>query len=147
MNELAIAAKIALANTFLMYFKAHSYHWNVECMNFSEMHGFFGGLYEELYGAVDPLAEEIRALGVYAPISLTELYGAKTVSEDSTKPTSVQLMLSGLLNDNTVVIESLNRAFDLAISQKNQGFADFLAGRLDVHAKHAWMINSYLKGV
>ena len=30
MEQLTAALHIALANTFTMYFKTHSYHWNVE---------------------------------------------------------------------------------------------------------------------
>ena len=146
MDELSITAKIALSNTFVMYFKAQSYHWNVEGKNFTEMHGFFGGVYEELHAAIDPLAEEIRTLGVYAPVSLNEVYASKTINEDVTKPDSVSAMLMNLLDANSATVESLNKAFDAAVKQNNQGFANFLADRLDKHAKHAWMIKSFLKG-
>ena len=56
-------AKTAFANTFLMYFKAHSYHWNIEGSDFPQMHEFFGDLYDEIYGSVDKFAEEIRLPG------------------------------------------------------------------------------------
>ena len=60
-------ARTALADTFFMYQKAHSYHWNVEGNLFPMLHEFFGNLYEEIYGAVDPMAEQIRSLNEYAP--------------------------------------------------------------------------------
>lgn len=144
MNELEIAAKIALANTFVLYFKAHSFHWNVEGRNFAEMHGFFGDLYEELYGAVDPMAEEIRACGYYAPRSLNELYNYKTLV-DINETTSVEEMLIELVNANATTLESLNKLFDLLTAAKKQGFADFVAGRIDSHEKHGWMLRSFLK--
>lgn len=146
MEELKLVAKVVLADTFVMYFKAHSYHWNVEAKNFSEMHGFFGGIYEELHGAIDVIAEEIRALDEYAPISLMELYNYKTVAEDASKPVSVNGMLVTLGVNNEQVIESLNKLFQVATANNKQGLADFAAGRLDVHNKHGWMIRSYLKG-
>ena len=67
MEELATAMKIVLANTYAMYFKAQGHHWNVEGKDFSQMHDFFSGIYEELIGAADTIAEEIRALDVFAP--------------------------------------------------------------------------------
>ena len=144
MNELEIAAKIALANTFVLYFKAHSFHWNVECKNFAEMHGFFGDIYGEVYGAVDPMAEEIRACGYYAPRSLNELYNYKTIT-DINETTSVEEMLMDLVNSNATTLESLNKLFDLLTAAKKQGFADFVAGRIDAHEKHGWMLRSFLK--
>lgn len=144
MNETVIAAKIALANTFVLYFKANSYHWNVEGMFFSQFHEFFGELYEEIYGAVDPMAEEIRALGAYAPRSLNEMYQYKTIN-DLNDAESVQDMLADLVNANATTIESLNKLFDLLTEEKKQGFADFVAGRIDAHEKHGWMLRSFLK--
>lgn len=140
-----ISAKNVLADTFIMYFKAHTYHWNVEGKNFSEMHSFFGDLYEELHGAVDVIAEEIRALDEYAPISLMELYNSKTIAEDSVKPSSSVEMLALLLVANNQVTNDLNNLFKAATAANKQGLADFAAGRLDVHAKHGWMLRSFLK--
>jgi len=146
MDELAAALKIALANTFVMYFRAHSYHWNVEGPNFNDYHGYFGGLYDEVYGAVDPIAEHIRAIDKYAPISIADLYDAKTISEDGTLITSTQQMFANLVSSNNEVIASLNKAQELAVYAKQQGLANFLQDRLDVHAKHGWQLRSLAKG-
>ena len=84
MDELQTALKKVLANTFVMYFKTHTYHWNVEGMFFPQLHEFFGNLYEELYNAVDPIAEHLRAMDSYTPVSLAELTGLSTVMETLT---------------------------------------------------------------
>lgn len=146
MNELTITAKVALANTFLMYFKAQAYHWNVEGKDFPQLHGFFGDLYEDVYGAIDTLAEEIRALGDYAPRSLEELYTFKTIDGANDATTGIT-MIQDLIACNDQVIVSLNKLFDLATASKEQGLADFAAGRLDAHKKHGWMLRATSKTV
>lgn len=143
MNELQAALKIALGNTTVMYFKAHSYHWNVEGIIFSQYHEFFGDLYEELYGAIDPIAEHIRAIDGYAPISMMDLISARTVEEDYIRPVMIADMLQNLIAANTATIESLNKAFNLATG--NNGLQNFLADRLDQHAKHGWQLKASLK--
>lgn len=145
MNELSAALKIALANTFVMYFKAHSYHWNVEGSDFSEYHSFFGDLYDELYDAIDPIAERIRTLDVYAPVSLVDLLAAATIAEDTTAPVTGRAMMSSLAQSNAEVIGSLNKSFEYAQASNNQGVMNYIADRLDMHAKHGWMIRSFLK--
>lgn len=145
MEELKLSTKIALANTFIMYFKAQSYHWNVEGINFSQYHGFFGEIYQEIYGSVDTIAEELRALGEYAPHSLMDLYTYKTIAEDEVLPTSIPDMLTSLETANKEVIDSLNNLFNKASEQNEQGLADLAAARLDAHKKHGWMIRSSLK--
>lgn len=145
MEQLQQSLNQVLANTFVMYFKAHSYHWNVEGRNFSQDHAFFGDLYETLHGNIDTIAEQIRALGPYAPKSLMELYNSKTIMEDDEKPASFQAMIMNLLVANNEVTGSLNRLFTESSNANNQGLADFAAGLLDAHAKHGWMLRSYLK--
>ena len=145
MNELSAALKIALANTFVMYFKAHSYHWNVEGPNFNDYHGYFGGLYDELFGAVDPIAEHIRAIDQYAPVGLADLYDAKTVIDDQSRVLFTKQMFSNLIDANDEVIASLNKAYDLANYSKQNGLANFIQDRLDVHAKHGWQLRALSK--
>jgi starvation-inducible DNA-binding protein len=127
-----------------MYFKAQSHHWNVEGINFSQFHDFFGTLYEEVYSAVDPLAEELRALDSYAPRTISEIYEFKTINEGNVSVTPQQ-MLQDLQIANDGVLESLNKSMEIAVRENKQGLADFLAGRIDVHNKHGWMIRSHLK--
>lgn len=145
MNELQIALNIVLANTYVMSFKAQSYHWNVEGMLFPMFHDFFGDLYGELYGSVDTLAERIRTLDGYAPVSMMGLLRYATVREDDVKPNSASAMVSNLLADCAETTTSLNKAFALAEDQNNQGLMDILASRLDALAKHSWMLKSILK--
>jgi starvation-inducible DNA-binding protein len=145
MDELKTALRIVLADKFFMYFKAHSYHWNVEGMFFSQFHDFFGNIYQDVYSSIDTAAEQLRALDEYAPISIEEIHTYKTIQEDDDKPVNVSAMLQNLQTANTKVIDSLNKLFELADAQNEQGLADWAAGRLDSHKKHAWMIRSSLK--
>jgi starvation-inducible DNA-binding protein len=141
MNE---TAKEALANTFVMYFKAQSYHWNVEGINFPQMHEFFGDLYLELYGSVDTFAEQIRALGEYAPKNLDEIFRLKSIDGENVA-TNASAMVADLLIANNQSIATLNKLFGELDAAGEQGFADFVASRLDAHKKHGWMLKSILK--
>jgi starvation-inducible DNA-binding protein len=145
MDKLIAQLRVILGNTFTMYFKAHSYHWNVEGVHFSQYHDFFGEIYEDVYGAVDPFAEEIRKLDTYAPISLMEIYGYKTIMEDSAKPADLLAMLINLLMANTELLSNLTVAFDEATAQKQQGLANFIADRMDKHKKFEWQISASIK--
>lgn len=137
-------ARTALADTFFMYQKAQSYHWNVEGMFFHQFHEFFGNLYEEIYGAIDPLAEHIRTLGEYTPRNIEEMYDDKTV-DCQNRATSAKDMVADLLKTNDQVIVSLNNLFKELETKDEQGFMDFVASRLDAHKKHGWMLKATLK--
>ena len=143
MNELNEQMKVVLADSFMMYLKAQGYHWNVEGILFPMLHDFFGKIYEEVYASIDVTAEEIRALGASAPHTLIEFDKYRTVT-DSTA-TNAQGMIADLVQVNQTVLSSLNNAFVLAEKANEQGLLDYLAGRIDAHKKHAWMLTSTLK--
>ena len=145
MDELVTSMKIVLANTFAMYFKAHGHHWNVEGKDFSQLHDFFANLYQELFAAADTIAEEIRALDDYAPYNMTELASTTTVKESNIYGVDVSGMLTDLIDANVSVTEALNSAHKLADAEGNRGLVNLLEERLDVHAKHAWMLNATSK--
>lgn len=130
-----------LSDTYLMYFKAHSYHWNVEGSNFPQYHEFFGNLYEELFAAIDTIAEQIRTLDLYAPVSLAKIIADASFDEDITVQTPEQ-MFKNLSNANDRVLVSLMKAFQKAEAESEIGLSDFLQGRIDVHNKHGWMLKA-----
>jgi starvation-inducible DNA-binding protein len=145
MDELNTALVIVLANTYAMYFKAHGFHWNVEGKDFSQMHDFFSDIYEELFAAIDTVAEQIRALDEYAPYNMTELASITTIKESNIYGLDVSGMLADLNDANASVIEALNSAHKLADAENNRGLLNLLEERLDVHAKHGWMIRASSK--
>jgi starvation-inducible DNA-binding protein len=147
MNELVAALKILQANVTFMYYKVHSYHWNVEGIEFSQYHDFYAELYEDIYNSIDPIAENIRKLGEFTPISISELYNFKTVEENNVRVDLIKDQLATLIVDNDKVIESLNKVFALATAANKQGLCNFIADRLDTHAKHGWMLRASAKNI
>lgn len=143
MDALQLALRKVLADTFGMYFKAHAYHWNVVGPDFSQYHDFFGKLYEELFGAVDTIAEHIRAIDGMAPNNLSMLNNDSSLSD--TNPVAAMDMFNDLLVTNNLVLVSLMRAYQLADDADELGLANFLQDRIDVHQKHGWMIKATLK--
>lgn len=144
MSELAKAAKIAFASEFSFYLKAHNFHWNVEGVNFKQFHDLFGEIYEEVFGSVDSFAEQIRALGSYMPGSYTR-FSMLSQIEDETDILDAHSMVATLLADNEKMIEIFKMVFELSEQNKTYGFSDFVAGRIDAHSKHGWMLRSIIK--
>lgn len=144
MNELVQQMKVVLASTFSMYLKTHSFHWNVEGPHFNDYHKMLGETYQELWDAVDVIAEQIRALDAYAPGSLSRFSQLSKVDDQINVPTAKSIMKE-LLGDNEILIGELNKTFRLAEDANKQGLSDFLAGRLDAHAKLGWFLKAITK--
>jgi starvation-inducible DNA-binding protein len=144
MDELRAALLKALADTTLLYFKSHSFHWNIVGPSFPQYHEFLNEFYEEVYGAIDTLAEHIRALDDTAPYSLSQLISISSIAEEtSVKPVAIE-MFRTLMSDNQMTIISLMQAYQKADAQTELGVSNFLQDRIAAHQKHGWMLKAIL---
>jgi len=147
MNELTTAIKVLLANATVMYYKAHQFHWNIEGIEFTQYHEFFGDLYTDVYESVDPIAELLRKLDEYAPVSLDELFKYKTLKEETARVEKLEDIFTSLIAANQEVLDSLNKVFTIANANKQQGVCNFIADRIDTHQKHAWFLRASAKKI
>jgi starvation-inducible DNA-binding protein len=98
MDELNKAVLKAFATTFVYYYKAHGFHWNLKDKDFPQYHGFFGDIYDEVYESIDAFAEKIRTLQIDAPSGLAELVSLSAISEATGAPSKDE-MVTQLYND------------------------------------------------
>ena len=144
-SDLVRSMHVVLANTFSMYLLAHKYHWKVEGPFFSSYHDFFGKLYEQIFEEIDKTAEQIRALGSYAPGTFKEFEMMSTMSDSSEVP-GPKTMFARLFAANTSTHDSLIAARSFAERDGNFGLVNYLEDRLDKHAKIGWMLKSHMVG-
>lgn len=145
MNQSSLTSILAttLSDVVVMYFKAHGHHWNVTGPDFAQFHSFFSEIYEDVYGSIDPMAENMRKLGANAPYRLQEFAMMATIA-DAEVGNNAQAMLADLMDANEGVLSSLNNAFEEATNENEQGIANFIAERLDQHEKWRWQISAFL---
>lgn len=132
-----------LADTFTFYLRAHGAHWNVIGTDFAEYHALFAAIYDDVYDSIDPLAENIRKIGVQAPFQLTQFMELRTLS-DGDISTDARTLALDLLAANDIVIRGIADAFNCATEYNEQGIANFLADRLDKHQMWRWQLSSSL---
>lgn len=140
--DVAAALRLLLGDVVTFYFRAHGYHWNVKGQDFSQYHELFGEIYEDAYGSVDPIAENMLKMGVDAPYRLSEFVSNRTLQDSAATPTEPRAMASDLLAANRQVLTTLNMAFTTANAANEQGIANFLAERIDMHQKWSWQLQS-----
>ena len=122
--------KTLLATEYAFVIKAQLFHWNVEGPDFAQLHEFFGEIYNEVYdNSIDQTAEYIRTLDDYTPGSF-ERFQELSEIQGQTKIPRARLMIEELLSDNSVMIGLLNRTFESAQSQRQEGIANFIAERI-----------------
>lgn len=145
-DRAAVAGELAklLADSYSLYLMTHNFHWNVTGPLFNTLHNMFMTQYTEEWGALDAIAERIRALGHYAPGTYREYGKLTSIEEPSDIPEALE-MVRMLVKGNEAVAKTARAAFEKADAANDQPTADLLTQRLDVHEKNAWMLRSLLQ--
>jgi starvation-inducible DNA-binding protein len=142
-DERAQALGRVLADTYTLYLKTHFFHWNVTGPMFQELHLLFDQQYNELWLAVDVIAERMRALGFTAPGTSGALARLSSITEDDAVP-DARTMIARLLAGHEAVAASARTALALADRADDPVTVDLMTQRLLVHEKTAWMLRSML---
>jgi starvation-inducible DNA-binding protein len=140
-NELIDKTKECLASTFVMYMKAHGYHWNVIGSDFPQLHDFFADIYGELHGAIDGIAEGIRTIDGFPQGTLARMIQLSDVKEDEKIPPAAK-MVTNLIDANDAVMKCVTEAYTMAENENEFALSNFLQDRLTAHAKHGWMLKA-----
>lgn len=133
-----------LANTYFLYFKTHSYHWNVTGKLFHTLHSLFMQQYTDLWNSIDVIAERIRALGEYAPNSYSEMTKFSLIPEDQNVP-DAESMIKNLVKDHETLIRFIRENFKTVEEANDQATLDLFTQKLDYHEKTAWMLRALLE--
>jgi starvation-inducible DNA-binding protein len=132
------------ADTYTLYLKTHNFHWNVTGPMFQTLHLMFQTQYNEIWLAVDVIAERIRALGFPAPGSYKE-FAALTEIKDSKGVPSAKEMIRQLVEGQETVVRTARAVFPIVEAAGDQPTADVLTQRMTVHEQNAWMLRSLLE--
>jgi starvation-inducible DNA-binding protein len=134
-----------LADTYTLYLATHNFHWNVTGPQFNSLHAMFMTQYTELWNAVDPIAERIRALGHPAPGSYAQFAELSSLPDVPKEPPKADEMVRILVKGHEAVARTAREVFPAAEKANDQPTADLLTQRLDIHEKTAWMLRSVLE--
>ena len=133
--------KVALADSYILYLKTQNYHWNVTGSHFKSLHLMFEEQYNDLFAAVDLIAERIRALGAKAPGSCAA-YCQITNIKEGNENLDADSMLQELAEDQNIISNSLSRVLKAAQEVGDEVTVGIVTDRIEVHQKNAWMLNS-----
>ncbi|TCP07682.1 Dps family protein [Caldimonas thermodepolymerans] len=134
-----------LADTYTLYLTTHNFHWNVTGPMFNTLHAMFMTQYTELWNAVDPIAERIRALGHVAVASYEDFGKLTSLPDVPSQPPKAEEMIRILVAGNEGVARTARNLFPLVDKANDEPTSDLLTQRLDVHEKAAWMLRSLLE--
>ncbi len=143
-NKLADSLNQVLADSYALMALTHLAHWNVEGSGFFALHTAFQTQYEELFAAIDEIAERVRALGAYA-IGGLGTFAAMAQMEEFAAPLEQDAYVRALIKANQKLVADAMVARDLAGEVNDPESQDLMIGRITLHQKTVWMLTSFLR--
>lgn len=142
-KELATGLNTLLADTYTLYLKTHNFHWNVTGPHFNQLHLMFEEHYNEMWVAVDDIAERIRALGEFSPGTYKEFAKLSNIKEPDGVP-DWQAMVKELVEGHETVTRTCRQLLPQVEEADDESSAALISDRMRVHEKTAWMLRSLL---
>lgn len=142
-QEIAEGLSRLLADTYTLYLKTHNYHWNVTGPMFETLHKMFEAQYQALAGAVDSIAERIRALGFPAPGTYAEFGKLASIKEEPGVPPAEE-MIRRLLEGHEAAVRTARSMLAAIGRAQDEPTLNLVSDRMQAHEKTAWMLRSML---
>jgi starvation-inducible DNA-binding protein len=135
-----------LADEWIVLVKSLNYHWNVEGMQFGELHKLLEALYKEVFEHIDEIAERVRALGGRPLGTIQDISEFARIKEASGTKRSPNEMLQELLQNLETLNQDLKNGAERCEGEfKDYGTTDLLTGLLRENEKQAWMLRASIQ--
>jgi starvation-inducible DNA-binding protein len=136
-----------LADSYALMAQTHLAHWNVEGASFFNLHPAFQTQYEELFTAIDDIAERIRILDCLAPGGLKTLASQSRMSEMAVEAVPAKDFVAHLIDCHEILLEDAAGLCGAAEKAGDLQTQDLVIGRIQTHQKTLWMLKSFLKNL
>jgi len=146
-DQVTAGLSTLLADSYGLLGQTHLAHWNVEGPAFFQLHAAFQTQYEELFTAVDEIAERLRALDVLAPGGLKTLAALSSINELPVEKMPAKDFVAHLVECHETVLASAAAVRTASEQAGDLETQDLAIARAQSHQKTLWMLRSFLKNL
>ena len=141
-NTAAVAKELnkLVADAFALYVKTKNFHWHVSGPHFRDYHRMLDEQADQIFAAIDPLAERVRKLGERTILGLghvSELTSVKDNTADFVPPGE---MLKLLMDDNKAMAASMRKAHGICDDNDDPATASLLEIYIDETERRTWFL-------
>jgi len=135
-----------VADHFALYVKYKNFHWHLSSSHFRDYHLMFDEHADELFGAIDPLAERIRKIGGTTIRSLNHIQELTEVADDDEDYVTPQAMIERLLEENKKSLKTTRDAIEITDEARDYPTNDLLQELLDAAERRTWFLHEISQG-
>lgn len=140
-RTIATGLSQVLADSYKLMLKIHNYHWNITGPKFYMVHKMTEDQYNEVFKAIDDIAERVRALGFLTPATFAEFEQLATI-KDGNMELGEDDMVADLVESHRKLALTCKAVALRASDINDLATADLLTKRIEQHEKFAWLLQS-----
>ena len=130
-------------DNFVAYYRSHVAHVNIQGRNFQSDHTLLDGIYSDLQGQIDHIAELIRTLGEYMPCSIADVLANSHITDLPLEGDS-EYLLGEVRDDLEHLRDCYTDLIHIADSEDNEPISNYAQDRVLTLNKYLWMLDSTL---
>src|SRR4051794_22996052 len=139
-RDISATLNVLVADSFALYVKTKNFHWHMSGPHFRDYHLLLDEQAQEIYAAIDPLAERVRKLGGTTLRSIGHIAKLQTISDNDADFVGPRDMLGELVADNKQMIENMRGAHDVCDDHEDVATASLLEELIDQAEKRTWFL-------
>ena len=130
-----------VADTYNLLINTQTLHWNVQGPLFYSVHKLTEGQYEDMFEAIDVLAERARTLG-FPLFDVLKKMSPSTSYHTLDADADLRDQIGTLIEANEQLATTLRKVAQRADQIEDVRTADLLTERVGVHEENAWMLKA-----
>lgn len=129
-----------VADAFALYVKTKNFHWHMSGPHFRDYHVMLDEQSDQIFAAIDPLAERVRKLGGKTLRSISHIGELSRIKDDDREFVAPLEMLQELVADNKSVAANMRAAHKVCDDNEDVASASLLEIYIDETERRTWFL-------
>jgi len=130
-------------DNFVAYYRSHVAHVNIQGRNFRSDHKLLQGVYERRQAQIDVLAELLRTVSAFMPVSIAEVLACSEISDSDIEGDADEL-LNAVRDDLEQLKGCYEELMAVADEEGHAEISNYAQDQILDIAKSIWMLSSTL---
>jgi starvation-inducible DNA-binding protein len=139
-EKVADGLRQLVADFFALYVKTKNYHWHMSGRHFRDYHLLLDDQGQQIFAAIDPLAERGRKLGFTTLHSIGEIGQLQRIADDHKAGVSPITMLATLATDNQTLAQCMRELHGQCDEINDVATASILENYIDEAEGRVWFL-------
>jgi starvation-inducible DNA-binding protein len=136
-----------IADLFALYVKTKNFHWHLAGSHFRDYHLLFDEHADQIFEAIDILAERVRRVGGTTIRSISHIGQLQTISDDNDDFVPAGEMVQRLMQDNAHLAKMQRAAHQVCEKSRDVATTSLLEIMIDETERRKWFLFEIIQGM